>query len=272
MTVKTALITGTSSGLGEVFANRLAAENYNLVLVARRKERLEELATQLNQKYHITAEPFPADLSIENDLQNLEKRIDNLEDLEILINNAGFGIQDRFFDGSLEKSLTMIQVHITASVRITRRALPGMVARNQGGIINVASIAAFVPIHNVTYSSTKVFLVNFSLALKSELKDTRLRVQALCPGFFYSEFHDTQDLSSFKRSSIPGFLWQKTAFVADYSLRKLKRGPVICVPGLQYQLISYLARSPFTFSLIYTLGTRFLGKRPFYIEEDGKQI
>lgn len=270
MTDKTALITGASSGLGEAFANRLAAQNYNLILVARRKERLEELAAQLNQKYNITAEAFPADLSSENDLQNLEKRIDNLDGLEILVNNAGFGIQDRFYNGGLEKPLYMIQVHIIASVRITHRVLPGMIARNRGGIINVASIAAFLPIRSVAYSSTKVFLVNFSLALQSELNDTRLRIQALCPGFFYSEFHDTQELTNFKRSRMPGFLWLKAEQVVDHSLKKLKRGPVICVPGFQYKLIAYLARSPLTFSLLYPLGTWFLGKRPFFAQGDGK--
>jgi short-subunit dehydrogenase len=259
---KTALITGASSGLGEVFANRLAAQGYNLVLVARRKERLEAIASQLEQKYHIAAEPFLADLSLDQDQQIMEEKIDQLEDLEMLVNNAGFGIQERFFDGSIEKTLHMIQLHDIASVRLTRRILPGMISRNRGGIIQVASIAAFLPIRNVAYSSTKVFLVNFALSLQSELKDTRIRVQALCPGFFYSEFHDHPDLSSFKRNAIPAFLWIQAEQVVDYSLQKLKRGNVICIPGLLYQLIALFARSPLTFGLVYSLGTRFLGKRP----------
>lgn len=242
-TSKTALITGASSGLGAEFARQLAAQGYHLVLTARRLERLQALAAELSQRYAIQAEALAADLNDPAGVQAVEEKIAALPNLEILVNNAGFGIGGSFRSGDLDKHLSMIQVHVIASVRLAHAALPALLRRNRGGIINVSSVVAFMPARDVTYSATKVYLVNFSQALQTELLDTHVHVQALCPGFTYTEFHDTPEMEGFQRSSIPAFLWLKSEKVVADSLKDLRRGKSVCIPGWQYGLIVAIARS-----------------------------
>ena len=191
---KTALITGASAGLGAEFARQLAAQGYHLILTARRLERLQALASQLQAQYGRQIEVLPADLSDPASVETLAARIRAAPDLELLVNNAGFSVNDRFSEGSLTKHLGMIQVHVLASAVLARAALPAMQSRGRGGIINVASVAAFLPIGNPTYTATKGYLVNFSRALQNELLDSGIQIQALCPGFTYTEFHATPEL------------------------------------------------------------------------------
>ncbi len=139
----------------------------------------------------IKVEILPADLSTETGIHLLEERIRSLEHLDLLINNAGFGLTGEFIRQPLEKSTEMLQVHCAAPVRLAYAALPGMIAAQKGAIINVASISAFAPmVGNVMYSATKSFLVAFSRALQMETRQYGIHIQALCPGFFHSEFHD----------------------------------------------------------------------------------
>ncbi len=140
----TALITGASSGIGTAFARALAAAGHSPLLVARREKQLRELAGELERKFSVNAEVFPADLSHPLDLERVEKKISGIQDLDILINNAGFGAPGRFAEMEVEKNLAMIQVHVIATVRLCRAALPGMIARGRGSIINVSSVAAFM--------------------------------------------------------------------------------------------------------------------------------
>jgi short-subunit dehydrogenase len=240
-----ALITGASSGLGAVFARQLAARGYNLVLVARREERLAALAAELRQRHSIAAEVMVADLSRPDDVERVANRIAGLEALDILVNNAGFGTTGFFADVDPAKTMDMIQVHVTTSVRLCRAALPGMLARRQGALINVASVAAFTPVPgNATYAATKGYLVTFSKALHAEVAETGVKVQALCPGFTYTEFHDRPELGSFKRSQIPAFMWMSAEDVVAASLKALERNQTICIPGFKYRLMTAVACSP----------------------------
>ena len=240
-----ALITGASSGLGAVFARHLAAQGHDLVLVARREERLTALAAELQQRHSIAAEVMVADLSRPDDVERVANRIAGLEALDILVNNAGFGITGFFADVDLAKTMAMIQVHVTASVRLCHAALPGMRARRQGALINVASVAAFTPVPgNATYAATKDYLVTFSRALHAEVAEDGVKVQALCPGFTYTEFHDRPELESFKRSQIPAFMWMSAEDVVAASLKALERNQTICIPGFKYRLMAAVARSP----------------------------
>ena len=214
----TAVITGASAGLGVEYARQLASRGYDLLITARRIERLQALATELTARYPIKVQVLQADLADEQGIQQTEQAISELNNLTMLVNNAGFGIDGGFADAPLEKHLSMIQVHITASVRLARAAIDRMLPNQRGAIINVASMAAFLPIRNSTYSATKAYLVNFSEALEYEVGPRGVHAQALCPGFTYTEFHETPELKRFRRSAIPGWLWLKADHVVSDSL------------------------------------------------------
>lgn len=255
------MITGASSGIGAAFARQLAAKGKNLILVARRKERLVNLANDLQQHYGITAEILAADLSNLTDIEQVENHIAEIENLDMLINNAGFGTVGRFVEINLSRQIDMINVHIIAGVRLCRAALPGMIARHNGAIINVSSIAAFIPTPgNVTYSATKAYLVTFSEALQTELVGTGVKVQALCPGFTYTEFHDSSEYEGFDRSQIPKMLWISAEEVVTSSLKALERSQVIYIPGFKNRLLVAVARNSITSPLLLALIRRKLQK------------
>jgi hypothetical protein len=256
---RTAFITGASSGMGAEFAHQLAVQHTNLIILARRKEKLETLAAEINQKYSIRTEVVQADLSKPEDVTRAEDKIAETPDLDLLVNNAGFGAVTRFYEGDPGPHFDMLQVHVTASVRLARAALSGMVSRNRGRIVNVASVAAFLPYGSVMYPSTKAFLVSFSQGLQTELYDTSVRIQALCPGFTYTEFHD---VISMDRKTFPKFMWMSAERVVSTSLKALPHGSVIVVPGLQYRFIVALARLPFISSIVQSVATsRFFQRR-----------
>lgn len=228
-----ALITGSSSGIGETFARRLSKKGYRVILVARRKERLEKLAAELGN-----AESLPADLTQDSDLRAVEARIAAETALEFLVNNAGFGVPGRFHETDLEEQHKLHRLHILAIERLTHVALRGMVERRKGNIINVSSVAGFFTApHNVSYSASKAWINRFSEGLYLELKSIHspVRVQALCPGFTYSEFHDVIGMD---RSLISKSLWMSSEDVVDASLKALERNTLIVIPGWRYRVIS----------------------------------
>jgi short-subunit dehydrogenase len=242
--LSTAAITGASSGIGAAFARQLAPLGFNLVLVARREDRLSALATELQAHYPIKAEVLAADLADATDIKRVQSHLAELDNLDILINNAGFGAPGSFAEAEPDPQLNMIQVHVIASVHLTRAALPGMIARGQGAIINVSSIAGLVPIPgSATYSSTKAYLVFFSEALQAELRGSGIKVQALCPGFTHTGFHDAPEHKGFHRSRIPEALWMSAQEVAEQSLRALDRRQVVFAPGFKNQVLAIGARN-----------------------------
>lgn len=257
---RTALITGASAGIGAEFTRQLAAQGVNLILVARRKEKMEALATDLRKKYAISIDIFPADLSNLEDVGRVESKLAGTPDLDLLVNNAGFGSVSRFYDGEPGPHFDMLQVHVIASVRLTRSVLTGMVIRQRGWIVNVASVAAFLPFGSVLYPSTKAFLVSFSQALSNEMRGTGVHIQALCPGFTITEFHDVIGMS---RSIAPRFMWMTAEQVVSTSLKALPHGPVIVVPGWQYRSIVALARFPLISSVVQSVSNSKIVQRRF---------
>ena len=234
----TALITGASSGIGAAFTRQLAATGYNLILVARRQERLESLAEELSASHNAACEVLPADLTKVSDVERLEARLAGSGAPDLLINNAGFGTTGHFAEIDLAKQVDMIQLHVIAPVRLCRAVLPGMIARRSGAIINVASIAAYWPLpENANYAASKMYLIVFSQALQAELRGTGVRVQALCPGFTYTEFHDTTEFAQFDRRNIPAPFWMSADELARLSLAALERGKVVYIPGWQNRLM-----------------------------------
>jgi short-subunit dehydrogenase len=239
------LITGASSGIGAAFARKLAARGYAVVLVARRVERLESLANELRNQYHVQAEVLVADLADSADIQRVADYAAGLDDLEILVNNAGFAVWGNYAETPVERQLEMVQVHVNASMCLCRAALPKMIASRRGNIINVSSVAAFTPKpRDVIYTASKAFLNVFSESLQMELRGCGVKVQALCPGFTRTEFHDNPQYESLKlKQSLPGILWMYPDKVVDISLRALRSNRVIVIPGFLNQVIVVLGRS-----------------------------
>ncbi len=246
---KMALITGASSGIGAEFARQLAGRDYDLILHGRRLDRLSALAAELSTAHHIAAEPLSADLAEEPGIAAVAERIARLPRLDLLVNNAGFGISGAFAKADVTDQIAMLNVHMLAPMRLTRVALPGMVGRGSGGIINVASLAAFMTLPgNANYCATKAYVLAFSQTLAGEVRRQGVHVQALCPGFTITEFHDRSDRAGADRSGIdrrriPRFLWGAASAVVTDSLAGLERGQVICVPGLLNRVILFLART-----------------------------
>jgi uncharacterized protein len=228
---RTALITGASSGIGEVFARRLSREGYHLILVARRMERLEKLASELP-----ASEILVADLSKDDDIHIVEQRIAAEPEMELLINNAGFGVPGCFWETDRDALDRMHRVHIIAVERLTHAALQGMVARRSGSIINVSSIAGFLhTTFAVSYCSTKAWINRFTEGLYTELKaaNSPVRIQALCPGFTYSEFFQAAGMDL---KSIPRSLLMRAENVVEISLRCLQRNRLFVIPGWHNRL------------------------------------
>jgi short-subunit dehydrogenase len=227
-----AMLTGASSGIGAAFARRLARDGFQLILVARRHDLLRQLAQELGG-----AETLAADLTLEGDLARVEARIASAAELELLVNNAGFGTKGWLWEAPLEEQERMHRLHVMATLRLTRAALAAMVPRGRGGVINVSSVAAFGQSPgNVSYCATKAWMNSFTEGIDLELRGTGspVRVQALCPGFTVTGFHDTMGMS---RDGIPAWLWLRAEDVVDASLRGLKRGRLFVVPGAVYKLV-----------------------------------
>jgi short-subunit dehydrogenase len=243
-----AAITGASSGIGAVFARKLAAQGYDLMLIARRRDRLEQLAAELRSV--AAAEVIPTDLFDTGQLDALAARLAAEPRLSLLVNNAGFGTKGRFFEAPLEEQLRMHRVHMEAILRLTHAALPGMVQRNEGGVINVSSVAGFThSAGNASYCATKAWINSFTESLYLEMRsmNSRVKVQALCPGFTYSEFHEVMN---FDRNKIPGWLWTKAEDVVDASLKGFRDGKLYVVPGWPYRvLVAILPKLPVSLRL-----------------------
>jgi len=231
-----AVVTGASSGIGAVFARRLAALGYDLLLVARRRERLEALARELERQHSVRAGVLAADLAKDADLRTVENRLAAAKDLAFLVNNAGFGMRGLFHESDLGRQDEMHRLHILATVRLTHVALRGMIERGKGNIVNVSSCAAFSQSPwNTTYSATKAWMNSFTESLAVELKmcGAPIRVQALCPGFTVTEFHDVMGVD---RKVVPASWWMTSEAVVEASLRGLERNQLIVVPGWRYRL------------------------------------
>ncbi|MBT2367851.1 SDR family oxidoreductase [Streptomyces sp. ISL-10] len=229
----TALITGATAGIGAAFARRLAAEGRNLVLVARDTERLQEQATELHDRHGIEAEVLTADLAEEDGIAAVEKRLaDRRHPVDLLINNAGFGNKGRFLEVSMADELTMLKVHCEAVMRLTAAAAGPMRERGRGGVVNVASVAAFVP--RGTYGASKAWVVQFTQGVARDLAGSGVRLMALCPGFVRTEFHERAGMGT---DNIPGWLWLDADRLVTSALADLAKGKSLSVPDPRYKAL-----------------------------------
>ena len=232
-----ALITGASSGFGAEFARQLAAQGYDLLLIARREERMRQLADELSAKHGITTEVIKADLTDDGDIAHIVDQIASMQDLTLLVNNAGFNKYGPYDTQPLEVSLSILKLHVETMMKLTYAALPGMKERQQGAIINVSSFSGLFPWPNsATYSATKAYLVFFSEALAYELADHNVQVQALCPGFSETEIIDVVGTTR-KQMGLPDLLWIPVKQVVSDSIKGLEKKKTLVVPSLPYQIL-----------------------------------
>jgi short-subunit dehydrogenase len=233
-----ALVTGASAGIGAAFAKRLAHDGYSLIIVARNRARLEQMARALGRDHDVEVEPLPADLTNAAELRVVEDLLAGHGGIDLLVNNAGFGTVGALHTLDADEEEKEIRLNVLALVRLTRAVLPGMIKRRRGGVINVSSMAGFAPTpYNATYGATKAFVNSFTEALYEELRGTGVQVQALCPGFTRTEF---QERAGIDVSNIPSFAWMAAGAVVDASLDALRRGTLVCVPGVTNRLVATL--------------------------------
>ncbi|HET6856006.1 MAG TPA: SDR family oxidoreductase [Streptomyces sp.] len=229
----TALITGATSGIGAAFARRLATDGHNLVLVARDAERLHEQATELHDRHGIEAEVLSADLSTEDGIAAVEARLsDRKQPVDLLVNNAGFGNKGRFLEVPMADELTMLKVHCEAVLRLTAAACGGMKERGRGGVVNVSSVAAFVP--RGTYGASKSWVVQFTQGVARDLSGTGVRLMALCPGFVRTEFHERAGMGT---DNIPDWMWLDADKLVSAAMGDLARGKSLSVPDPRYKAL-----------------------------------
>ncbi len=232
----TALVTGATAGIGAEFAAQLAARGDDLVLVARDRERLEAYADDLRARHRVVVEVLVADLTDLDQLATVEARLrDSARPVELLVNNAGFGVNQLFLDGDLNAEQSMLDVLVTAVMRLTHAALPGMVARGTGGVINVSSVASFIA--GGTYSAAKSWCTVFSESVDRQLAGTGVTVMALCPGFTHTEFHQRGGMDV---SHLPDWMWLDAPDLVRDALADFRRGKPVSVPGAQYKAIRVL--------------------------------
>lgn len=232
---KTALITGASSGLGSEFARQLAARGAGLVLVARDAAKLDALAGALTAEFGVACETLAADLTTADGLAAVEARLgDAGRPVEILVNNAGFGLDLRFERNALADEDRHLDLHVRATMHLTHAALPGMLERRSGRIINVASVAAFLP--RGTYGAVKAWVVAFSRWANATYAPRGVAVTALCPGFTHTNFHERMGLEP-GREGVPGPLWLDAEFVVAEGMRDAARGKAVSIPSLRYKLL-----------------------------------
>ncbi|MFJ7076074.1 SDR family NAD(P)-dependent oxidoreductase [Streptomyces sp. NPDC098781] len=229
----TALITGSTAGIGAAFARRLAADGHDLVLVARDTKRLREQATELHDRHGIEAEVLTADLAEDTGIESVAARLgDRRNPVDLLINNAGFGNKGRYLDVSMADELKMLKVHCEAVLRLTSAAAEAMRERGRGGVVNVASVAAFVP--RGTYGASKAWVVQFTQGAARDLAGSGVRLMVLCPGFVRTEFHERAGMGT---DNIPGWMWLDADKLVAAALGDLARGKSVSIPDPRYKVL-----------------------------------
>lgn len=242
-----ALVTGASAGIGLAISHELARRNQNLILVARRRDRLEALATELRAQYGVRAEALGCDLAKAASRAQLPARISKLElDVEILVNNAGFGTNGPFHKADAEREIEQVRVLVETPVALTAAFLPAMVRRGRGAILNVASVAAMQPLpYSAGYSAAKAYVKTFSEALHAEEKRNGVTVSALCPGPVSTEFWEIADWDMAGGSSesvMNKIAWITPQQAAREAVDGLDAGHRVIVPGIQVRAAMQSAR------------------------------
>lgn len=263
---KLAVITGATSGIGKAFAGYFAAHGYDLLITGRRREVILNVASELEINYSVDIDIVIADLSKNEDLSHLLQVIGKRKNIEVLVNNAGYGMDCKFSEDELDHQMAMLKVHVAAPLMLIHKVLPIMMENKNGLIINVSSLAAYMPTAgNGMYTSTKSFLKNFTESLHMDVSNYGIHVQCLCPGFTYSDFHRNLNIPAevMKKGLIS---WMKPSAVVDYSIYCLNKGQVVCIPGFMNRILSLLVLS-IPRSLYYLVTARIENKVRKHLHE-----
>lgn len=232
----TAAITGPTSGIGLAFARALAAEGYDVVLVSRDEERLRQVAAELTGLHGVRCEVLTADLADLDDTLRVEQRL-RRGPVDLLVNNAGFGLRSAFETADVDDEQRSLDVLVRAVMRLTHAALEPMLAQGRGDIVNVSSVAGFLP--RSTYGANKAWVTSFSTWANAHYRKQGVRVLALCPGFVHTEFHQRMAVDM---TRIPGWMWSDAADVVQEGLTALRAGRAVHVPSRRYRALLALAR------------------------------
>ena len=241
-----AFISGATDGIGKSYAYILAKFGTNLIICSRNENKLKKLSIELEEKYKIKCEYFVVDLSKIDEIKILADKLSKMK-IDILINNAGFATMGSFHNCTIQSQIDMIHVHEIATTCLTHAVLHSMTEQNSGIIINVSSIASKTfSAGNCVYSASKSFITTFSQILDIELRNTNIKIQALCPGFTSTGFHEKDYLVGYNKSKIPSFLWDSPDYVVLYSFKALRSTKVIVIPGLKNKLLIFIKTNKLT--------------------------
>lgn len=231
---KLAVITGASSGIGKAFARYFAGQGYDLLITGRRKDIIDRVADEIRAEFCVGVEVILANLSVAEDVSLLQAAIGSKHNLAVLVNNAGYGNHVYFGEDTADQQLDMVKVHVNAPLILIHTVLPGMLARKEGVIINVSSLATYFPAPgSAMYAGTKSFLKDFTESLHLEVCRLGVRVQCLCPGLTYSDFHRS---GIAVRNNL--IRWMHPSDIVRSSMRSLRNGEVICIPGVQNRILA----------------------------------
>jgi uncharacterized protein len=234
---RVALITGPTSGIGEGFARRYAADGYDVVLVSRDADKLNQLAAELSNEGGCNVEVLPADLADAAGRDTVAERL--ASGVDVLVNNAGFGTSGEFWTADPTMLQRQLDVNVTAIMHLTRAALPAMIDRGAGTVINVSSVAGLLSGRGSTYSASKAYVVSFTEGLAVGLRGTGVGIHVVCPGYVHTQFHDRAGIDM---TSLPSFMWLEVDDVVRETLAEVARGNVLIIPGLQYKAITTVSR------------------------------
>jgi len=239
-----AFITGATSGIGEAFARACAKTGHDLIITGRRREKIESVADTIRRRYTVSVEVIIAELSNRDTLQKVAERVRSIEGLSMLVNNAGFAENGLFHEQGIDGQKNMLSVHADATLELTHAALPGMVKRGSGAIINVSSIGGLMPFpHNAVYSGSKAFVFYFTESVGLELRGTGVKTQALCPGMTVTDFHEKMGFDPDELYKSRGMMRTMSPDeVVDISLDYLEKDRQICIPGRSNRTMFLLTR------------------------------